>query len=165
MLSGPVEVSTAVDRVVGFQRAYTQRGLESPGDLIFYDSYTVSGGVRMAQLALAVQPRPTALFASNNFIAIGAFQTLRVQGLQVPGDLSLVAFDDLPTSFMLDPFLTVATQPAYDMGRRATALLLARLSEEKQSAPQEIVLPTPLILRRSTAPPPRNGRKSVALTE
>jgi LacI family transcriptional regulator len=109
----------------------------------------------MTKLALAVLPRPTALFASNNFIAIGAFQALQEQGLQMPADFSLVAFDDLPASFMLDPFLTVASQPAYEMGRRATELLLARLIEEKPAAPQEIVLPTSLILRRSTARPPR----------
>jgi DNA-binding LacI/PurR family transcriptional regulator len=55
---------------------------------------------------------------------------------------------------LLDPFLTAATQPADEMGRRATELLLAHLGEQEPSAPQEIVLPTSIIFRRSTAPPP-----------
>jgi LacI family transcriptional regulator len=153
MLGGPVGVSTAQDRVRGYQRAYCHLGVMLPADLFFCDSYTVAGGARMAQLALAAQPRPTAFFAANNFIAIGAFHVLRDQGLRVPEDLALVAFDDLPSTLMLDPFLTVATQSAYEMGRRATELLLARLAQTQPTPPQEIVLPTALVLRRSTAPP------------
>lgn len=153
MLSGPVDVSTAVDRVAGYRRAYCQRGQTAPEALIFQDAYTVDGGLRMARQALAVTPRPTAFFAANNFIAIGAFQVLHQQGLRVPEDISLVTFDDLPHT--LDPFLTVARQPADEMGRRATELLLARLQETAPSPPQEIVLPTPLIVRRSSAPPPK----------
>lgn len=157
MLSGPADVSTAADRVAGYRRAYLAVGEEAPHALIFYDAYTVAAGQRMARLALAARPRPTALFAANNFIAIGAFHVLRQQGLRVPEDVALVAFDDLPPTIMLDPFLTVATQAANEMGRRATALLLARLQEKEPSAPQEIVLPTPVIVRRSTAPPVAAG--------
>lgn len=153
MLCGPSDVSTAIDRQLGYQRAYRQKGFAAPDELIFHDSYTVASGVRMTQLALAAQPRPTALFAANNFIAIGAFQALREEGLRAPADLSLVAFDDLPLTLILDPFLTVASQPAYEIGWRATELLLARLASENHSAAQEIVLPTALIMRRSTAPP------------
>lgn len=153
MLSGPVDVSTAQDRVAGYRRAYAAAGQNPPADLTFTDAYTVAGGRRMAGRALAVPARPTALFAANNFIAIGAFHVLREQGLQVPEDISLVAFDDLPPTIMLEPFLTVATQPADEMGRRATELLLARLQAKEPPSPQEIVLPTPVIRRRSTAPP------------
>jgi LacI family transcriptional regulator len=153
MLSGPEDVSTAQDRVAGYQRAYRAAG-QDPPDLTFTDAYTVAGGWRMARRALAAPARPTALFAANNFIAIGAFHILREQGLRVPEDISLVAFDDLPPTIMLDPFLTAATQPADEMGRRATELLLARLQAKELPSPQEIVLPTPVIQRRSTAPPP-----------
>ena len=108
----------------------------------------------MAQRALALSPRPTALFATNNFITIGAFRALRDAGLAVPGEISLAGFDDLPEPLVLDPFLTVAAQPAYEMGRRGAELLLDRLEAAGTAGePQEIVLPTELIRRRSTGIP------------
>ncbi len=99
-------------------------------------------------------PRPTALFAANNFIAIGAFHALSEAKLRVPDDVSVVAFDDLPPAFVIDPFLTVVEQPAYDMGQRATELLLARLSGEGPMIPQMVVLPTRMIIHRSSGPAP-----------
>lgn len=154
LLSGPTDVSTARDREAGYRCAHQDAGQPILEALIFNDAFTVPGGERMATLALASPVRPTALFAANNFIAIGAYSVLRKQGINVPSNLSLVAFDDLPPSMLLDPFLTAATQPADEMGRRATELLLARLEEKESSAPQEIVLPTLITFRRSTAPPP-----------
>ncbi len=65
-------------------------------------------------------PRPTAMFASNNFIAIGALKALRDAQVSVPDEMSVVGFDDLPLRFVVDPFLTVADQPAYEIGQRAT---------------------------------------------
>ena len=82
----------------------------------------------MTQQTLTLSPRPTALFAANNFIAIGAYRALGGAGLHVPDDIAMVAFDDLPPALILEPFLTVAAQPAYEMGQIATELLLARLS-------------------------------------
>lgn len=153
MLAGPVDVSTASDRVAGYRRAFIEAGLDVPEDLVFSDAYTVAGGRRMATDALAAKPPPTALFAANNFIGIGAYHVLRDQGLRVPADLSLVAFDDLPPTVALDPFLTVAAQPAEEMGRRATELLLRRLSQNDGGPPEEMLLPVSIIERRSIAAP------------
>jgi LacI family transcriptional regulator len=101
-----------------------------------------------------VTPRPTALLAANNFITSGAFRAVREAGLRVPEDISIVSFDDLPMASDVGPFLTVAAQPAYEMGRRATELLLTRLSGEETAEPQEIILPIKIIVRGSSAPPP-----------
>jgi len=150
MLSGPDEVSTAVDRAVGYRRALTEAGVPVDERIVRYRAFTQEGGYLMTQEVLAVRPRPTALFAANNFIAIGAFRALREVGLQVPEDIALVAFDDLPPTFTMEPFLTVAAQQAYEMGRRATQLLLQRLTEETPGPAQEIVLPTDLVVRRSS---------------
>ena len=106
----------------------------------------------MAGQALADARRPTALFAANNFIAIGAMRALRDAGQRVPEDVALVGFDDLPPALVIDPFLTVVAQPAYKMGQLATELLLARLSERSAEAYQEVVLPTEVIVRRSSGP-------------
>jgi LacI family transcriptional regulator len=156
VLSGPERVSTAADRVAGYWRAMAEAGLCCDSDLIRHDAFSQASGYRMAQQMLQLSPPPTALFAANNFIAIGAYRALRDAGLRVPEDISLVAFDDLPASLVMEPFLTVAGQPAYEMGCQATELLLARLAGEGPAEPQEVVLPTELIVRRSSGPSREN---------
>jgi LacI family transcriptional regulator len=150
VLAGPQGVSTAADRVAGYRRALAEAGLAEDPRLVYFDEYTQTGGQRMTEQALAVQPQPTALFAANNFIAIGVYHFLRQSGLRVPEDIALVAFDDLPAAIVMDPFLTVAAQPAYAMGQRATELLLDRLAGRAPAGHQEIVLPIELIIRRSS---------------
>ena len=150
VLAGPEGVSTAADRAAGYRRALAEAGLAEDRRLVLFDEYTHAGGQRMAEQVLAVQPRPTALFAANNFVAIGAYRFLRRSGLRVPEDVALVAFDDLPATMVMDPFLTVAAQPAYAMGQRATALLLDRLAGRAPEEHEEIVLPCELIIRRSS---------------
>lgn len=153
MLTGPQGVSTAEDRVAGYQQALGEIGLDANSDVVYYGEFTQASGYEMTQQALTATPRPTALFAANNFIAIGSLKALRDAGLQVPEDMTLVSFDDLPPAFIIDPFLTVTAQPAYEMGHRATELLLARLSGLVSTESQEIVLPTETIVRRSSGPP------------
>jgi LacI family transcriptional regulator len=93
---------------------------------------------------------PTALFGANNFISIGAMKALRDSGLRVPEDVALISFDDLPVTIVVDPYLTVAAQPAYEMGRKATELLLRRLTGEPTEDHQEIILPIEIIVRQSS---------------
>lgn len=150
MLSGPKDVSTAADRVAGYRRALTEAGLEVEELLVLYGEFTQASGYEMARRAMVLLPRPTALFAANNFIATGAIRALRKMNLHVPDDVALVSFDDFPPSLLIDPFLTVANQPAYEMGQRATELLLAHLDDQHSRACQEIILPTEIIVRRSS---------------
>ena len=108
----------------------------------------------MAEEVLAASDDPpTAIFAANNFIAFGAVRALRELGLRVPEDISVVAFDDLPAEWVDEPFLTVAAQPAYDIGRRAADLMIDRLLGERTTAGESVVLPFEVIVRRSTAAP------------
>ncbi len=149
-LSGPQKISTAADRVTGYRRALHETGIEEDERLIFFGEYTVQSGYAMAKLALQVTPPPSAFFAANNFIAIGAFAALRDHKLRVPEDIALVSFDDIPSTLFYDPFLTVVSQPSYDMGRRAIEVLLARLAHELPDEYQDFVLPTELIVRKSS---------------
>jgi LacI family transcriptional regulator len=150
VLSGPQEVSTAEDRVAGYLRALSEAGLDIDPALICYGQYSLESGYAMTQQMLTVTPRPSGLFAGNNFIAIGALRALRDAGLQVPEDVAMVGFDDLPEDLVVDPSLTVAAQPAYEMGRRATELLLARVSGEASAECQDVVLPIEIIIRSSS---------------
>lgn len=153
MLTGRRGISTAVDRVAGYERALKEVGVEVDRELVLYGGFGLAGGYRMAQEVLAASPPPTALFAANNFIAFGAIRALREAGLRVPDDMSLVCFDDLPEDWLIDPFLTVVDQPAYEMGCQAAELLLERLDAEVPTASRSIIMPGKFIVRRSTAPP------------
>ncbi|MBN2393785.1 MAG: LacI family DNA-binding transcriptional regulator [Anaerolineae bacterium] len=153
ILSSSAFVSTAEDRVAGYRRALQEADLPVDDAYIFHREFTQAAGDAMARQAMALTPCPTALFAVNNFIAIGAYKAVREMGLHVPDDASVVAFDDLPLALVIEPFLTVASQPAYAMGRRATELLLQRLSNDATEPCQHIVLPTTLIVRQSSGLP------------
>ena len=149
VLAGPDHVSVSNERIQGYQQAMNAAGLAMDPDLVLNGDFTIDGGVAMTNAVLNLDPRPTAIFAANNFIAIGALRVLQHAGLRVPADVSLVTFDDLP-NYVVEPFVTVVTQPAYELGRQAAELLFARLADEGESLPpQEITLPTRLILRSS----------------
>lgn len=150
ILSGPMGVSTAEDRLAGYQRALAEAGLPADPNLIIYGAFNQTSGYEMVQRLLAIDPPPTAIFAANNMIGIGALKSLRDAGRRVPDDIAMVSFDDLPPNLLTFPFFTVAAQPAYDMGRTATQLLVARLAGKAPEECQEIVLPVELIVRQSS---------------
>jgi LacI family transcriptional regulator len=164
VLTGRRSVSTSVDRVAGYRRALLDADLELDDDLVVHGEYTQVDGHRMAQRILAVEPRPTAIFAANNFIAFGAMRALREAGVRIPEEMSIVAFDDLPAAWMSDPFLTVVDQPAYEIGRRGAELLLSRLDGSTTGPGHEVVLSSELIIRRSSAAPYANPTATSAAT-
>jgi LacI family transcriptional regulator len=149
LLNGPANVSTASDRLAGFNSALQAAGLNEQGQVVIAGSYTRASGYEMTQQVLARSPRPTALFAANNFIALGALRALEDAGVRVPGDMAVVTFDDLPESLVISPFLTVAAQPVYEMATKATELLLKRLAGTAAGF-QEVIFPTRLIVRQSS---------------
>jgi LacI family transcriptional regulator len=159
VLTGSAAISTSIDRVAGARRALEEAGLELPDSLVHYGGYNFgksnqADGHRMAfEMLEADGERPTAVFCANNFIAFGAIRALREKGVRVPDDMSVVAFDDLPEEWVSEPFLTVARQPAYEIGRSAATLLLDHITGAHQPHGESVVLPFELIIRRSSAPP------------
>ena len=150
ILTGPHSVSTSVDRVKGFLRALEEAGREADDDQICWGNYSRESGYEMARMVAERRPRPTAIFAGNNFIASGAIQAFREKGLRVPQDIALVTFDDIPPNYTLEPFLSVAVQPAREMGRQGAKLLLERIKGEGELTCRQIVLPTEIIIRTSS---------------
>ena len=159
VLTGRRRISTSADRVAGVRRALAEAGLALDESLVRYGGFTfgnlnLADGRLMARDVLAAtDDPPTAIFAANNFIAFGAVRALRELGLKVPDDISVVAFDDLPAEWVDEPFLTVAAQPAYDIGRRAAEMMIDRLVGQRTAAGDSVVLPFEVIIRRSTAAP------------
>jgi LacI family transcriptional regulator len=153
MLAGHHDVSTSYERVVGFHQALQDAGLEPDDDKVIWGEFTQESGRKMTKQVLAAIPRPTAIFAANNFIAIGALRAIREAGLQVPEDISLVSFDSLSEALSAEPFFTNVAQPTYEMGFQAAQILISRMSGNDSEDFRSILLPTELIVRQSSGPP------------
>lgn len=147
VMTGPHHVSTAEDRVTGYRRALTDAGFPLREAYISFGEFNQAGGYRQAQQMLRLTPRPTALFATNNFIMMGAIRAIRDAGMRIPEDISVVTFDESPADPLSEPFLTAAIQPGYEMGQRAMELLLSRLEEKANF--QETLLSPSIVIRRS----------------
>jgi len=150
ILNGPKDVSTSEDRLAGYRRALTEAGIPTNSKHEYYGAFNQESGFEMTRKVLAEAQKPTALFAANNFIAFGALKALQELELRVPEDITVVGFDDLPSALVTFPFLTVAAQPAYEMGRRAIEILLKKLDEGPSDQYQEVVLPAEIVIRQSS---------------
>ena len=151
VLTGPADVPDRRRPLPGFSRAFiVEAGLPAPAVDTARSRSRAAG--RWPAGRWPGQPRPTALFAANNFLTIGVRRGLSELGLRVPEDVALVGFDDLPSEMIMFPFFTVAAQPAYQMGQRAVAVLLERQANPAAPA-QDVVLPTELVIRRSSGDP------------
>jgi LacI family transcriptional regulator len=149
IITGPENVSTAVDRVIGYKHALREAGL-AENEQVYFGAFNQQTGYDSTKLAMLQIPKPSAILAANNFILIGVVKVLRELRLRVPEDVSVVGFDDFPESMLVKPFFTAAIQPAYEMGRLAAELLLKRISGELSGECQKIVLPTKIIERESS---------------
>ena len=150
ILGGPKDVSTSEDRLTGYRRALTEAGIPINSKREYHGVFNQASGFEMTHKALAEAQKPTAIFAANNFIAFGALKALHELELRVPEDIAVVGFDDLPSSLVTFPFLTVAAQPAYEMGRRAIEILLEKLDGGPSDQYQEVVLPAEIVIRQSS---------------
>ena len=149
-LCGPAGVSSAEDRLSGYRRALRAAGIEEIQELVLLGKFSLESGYEMTNDLLKIKPRPTALFASNNFLAIGALRALNDAGIPVPQQMSVVGFDDLPDGLTVKPFLTAAVQPAYAMGYQGAQQLIDRLTGSSQCDEfQEIILPIEIVQRES----------------
>jgi len=148
MLTGPVRVTTARERLVGYQQALAGHGLPFRPELLRAGSFRRDHAVQDATELITADPRPTALFAANNILAEACVQALVARRLRVPDDMSLLAFDDLPWMTLMNPQVTTVRQPIADMARTAADLLRRRLGGRPES-PTTVVFDAELVLRDS----------------
>jgi DNA-binding LacI/PurR family transcriptional regulator len=116
--------------------------------------YGMDSGYKLAESLLNVpkSERPTALLCANDMMAIGALEYCKASGIRVPGDISIVGFDDVPTAQLLTPRLTTVRQPAYEMGISAAELLIG-LTQGKENAELLKSHPVEMVVRESTGIP------------
>lgn len=153
-IAGQLHVTSAVERLKGFRQALREAGISIAPEYIQEGRFDRLSGYEKGMLLLQFSPRPTAIFAANDLVALGVLAALRELGLRCPEDVSLIGFDDLELASFTNPALTSVAQPAYQMGARAAALLFERLRSESMPA-QHIVMNTTLKVRDSVAAPGR----------
>lgn len=152
-ITGPSHNADAEQRRRGFRsetRAAGTDGVEVPG------FFTEESGHVAGQQILALRPRPTAVFAANDSMAIGALSAFREAGLHVPQDIALVGFDDIPIARFLTPSLTTVHVDIAELGRRAVAHVVGAL-ESGDGAKKRDVIKTTLVVRESCGSQPPNS--------
>jgi LacI family transcriptional regulator len=154
-VKGAADQAASRLRYQGYQRAMKAARLAIDPELVVQGDFMFDSGARAATLLLARRKRPTAVFASNDDMALGVLATAQRLGIAVPGELSIAGFDDSPAAGLVWPRLTTVHQPKDEMARAAVDLLItARRPDGTQpSAPSaHSVLRHELVLRESTGP-------------
>lgn len=153
-LGGQEEHKSSIERLAGYKQALKDNQIKANNRLILRGEYAFESGVKRTRLLLARGTIPTAVFACNDEIAAGVLFAARLDGLDVPRDLSIVGFEDSPFSRQAWPNLTTAQQPNAEIARTATALLVTQIRHRKgEKAPESEGYHPQLIVRDSTCPP------------
>lgn len=142
---------SANERLAGFREGLKEYGLSMPKKFIMEGAYDFKSGVACTEKLLKANPRPTAIFLGNDEMAVGAYQAIRMAGLRVPDDISVVGFDDTPMASRVWPPMTTVRLPIREMGSAAAKLLLDRASVEQVE--ERISFVPDLVVRHSTSPP------------
>jgi DNA-binding LacI/PurR family transcriptional regulator len=139
------------DRFAGYRDELERAGADVGSELVAHGNGRAEGGLTAAGRLLALREPPTAVFCYNDMTAMGALRCLHDHGMQVPKDISVIGFDDLPISTFLQPPLTTIRQPKAEMGRDAAATLLKLIRGETVDVRTRVQ--GTLVLRSSTAAP------------
>jgi DNA-binding LacI/PurR family transcriptional regulator len=145
-----LHASAAIDRQAGWRDALRSAGLPAAPELDETGGFTVPGGKAGMGRLLALPRPPTAVFAASDEMAIAAAWTARRAGLRVPGDVSVVGIDDHEMAELFE--LTTVAQPVEVQGALAAEMLLTALADPS-APPVQLVVPTELVVRGTTAPP------------
>lgn len=156
LITGPQRYRSAIERGGGFRDGLATRGIDLEPEAIYEGGYTFESGVAGAEQLLRRNPRPTAIFACNDEMAAGVYKAALRMGLSIPGDLSVVGYDDSPLATQLWPALTTIHLPVRDLGRQAASVLLAGDGSTRGSRSGSPMVVTPHLSLRDSCQPPRS---------
>ena len=148
IINGPLVLTTASERQEGYEDALREAGIAVDENLVIHCPFKQTAGYSAMRRILELADLPTAVFAGSNLLTLGALQAIHERHLAIPGDMAIVGFDEMPWAMSLSPPLTTVAQPAFEVGRTAAELLLARI-REPSVARRQVVLETQLIVRSS----------------
>lgn len=151
-ITGPSDVTPSAERVTGYRQAMKKAGIPVDESLVVKGDFQYDSAYRASIQLLQIKDPPTAIFACNDLMAVAVMSAALAEGRQVPGDLSVVGFDDVRLAAFANPPLTTIAQPKYEMGVVAATMLLERMRDLEMPAHRR-VFETNLVTRRSTAPP------------
>lgn len=149
LISGPLNTTPGRGRHEGFLGALEAGGVDLDEDYLHVGDFRSGSGYQATLRLLALPRPPTAIFAANNMMSIGALRALHDMGVRLPADVSFIGFDDLELGELLTPPLTAIDRPMTEQGVLAMRLLLNRLDGLAEPSPRRIVLETRLIVRGS----------------
>jgi len=155
-LPGPEHFTTAEGRLAGYRRALAAHRLEFDQKLVVRTDYRRGAGEQAARDLLASRPDVTGVFAGSDQVALGLMDVLREAGVDLPGDVSVVGYDDVPQARAVFPKLTTVHVPYEQMGRTAVRLTLERRDHEVE---EHVVLGTHLEVRQSVAAPGKRRKR------
>lgn len=158
-VSDSLEISSSSLRLQGYREALEASGIDFDASLVSIGGPTADEGYRASLELLEREQHLSALFTANNFMTLGAMHALRSLDLSIPDAVALVGFDDLEWTTLVDPPVTVISQPAAEIGREAARLLIARL-EGADGPPQRVRIDTELIIRLSCGCPAHREESS-----
>lgn len=150
-ITGNLAMGSGRSRLAGYRQAMSDHGIAEDPALIVEGDYQQPAGYAGAQALLALDERPTAVFASNDVMAFGAMEAIREAGLRIPLDVSVLGFDDTPQATGVSPALTTMRQPLEEMGRQAVQMLLTYIDDPRRPFEYR-ELPTELVARNSCQP-------------
>jgi len=150
-IAGQRESQIFTDRLAGFKSVLDEEGIPLPEDMLVGDEYTYDGGIRGIKELMAHDQPPTAVFCFNDDIAIGAMHQLFIDNYKIPDDVSIVGFDNIRLSPVVNPSLTTIDQPAYEMGTKAVEMLYSMMQDEPLTR-SRAVMPFELKERGSSGP-------------
>lgn len=155
VVAGRPYASTAIDRTAGFRDTYREAGHPILDSLVADSSFDVHGGRKAAEMLLAQQVTPTAVFAVNDFAAIGVLGAVSGAGLRAGHDIAVVGYNDTPLAAQLPVPLTSVSSPMHEMGARSVQLLLDRIGDVPTPS---VMLAPALYIRESSDPLAVGGR-------
>jgi LacI family transcriptional regulator len=149
IITGAAGNYDATERLVGYRSAMRHAGIDVPNEWELPGDFTEDSGYRAVASLLAITPRPTAVFAANDSMAIGAMSALREAGLRVPEDMAVVGFDDVPLARYMSPRLTSVHVAIAELGARAVETLLHAVANKNAHERRHHRLATTLVIRDS----------------
>jgi len=151
-ITGSIDLGCSQDRLKGYRSALRTHHIAETPELVYEGTFFQPDGYAGACALLDLPDPPTAIFASNDVMAMGVMDAVRNRGLRIPDDISVVGFDNIPQSAMVYPPLTTVQQPLEQMGRVAAQMLIGILNDIEKDTTR-IELPTELVVRGSTSSP------------
>lgn len=147
-ITGPLDKTPARLRLEGYRAAMKRAGLDIPDGYEITGDFEFGGGFEAMQTLLSHQPRPHAVFAGNDAMAVGAYQALYQAGLRIPQDMAVIGYDDIELARYMTPPLTTIHQPKDELGELAIDVLIHRMAQP--ALQQQRLQLTPVLMVRGS---------------